>query len=249
MTARLYVDPARLASGSLRVDGADFRYLARVLRLREGDPVTLFDGQGHEAPARIAAIDADAAALELSVDAVAAAARDPRRLPITLLIALLKGEKMDLVVQKATELGVERLVPVAAARSVVHLDAARGAARVARWRKIAREAARQCDRADTPEIASIAGFAEALRLPAEGAFRVIFHEGARAASLRAALPAAPPRAAVVAVGPEGGFDAREIDAAEQAGFAVVGFGPRILRAETAAIAAISVVGYALGDLG
>ena len=242
---RLWVE--RLAAGRLTVAGADHRYLARVLRLGPGADLTLFDGRGREARARIVAVDAGQAQVVLEVDApeerLAAAA-----VPITLVVALLKAEKMDLVVQKATELGAARIVPARADRSVVRLDAARAASRLARWRKIAREAARQCGRADLPAIDEPRELGAALEAAPEAAWKAIFFEGARATSLRAALPAKPPPAVVLAVGPEGGFADEEVELAREAGYVVVGLGPRLLRAETAALAALAAVGYALGDL-
>jgi 16S rRNA (uracil1498-N3)-methyltransferase len=241
---RLYVES--LAPGRLRLAGVDFRYLARVLRLGPGAELVLFDGLGREARARIVSVGGHEVEVEVEEPRVQEA---PRRLHLTLMVALLKSEKMDLVVQKATELGVDRLVPVAAARSVVRLDPARAAARVSRWGKIAREAARQCGRADAPEVAAPLPLGEAVAQAPADAWKALLHEGTRAASLRSALPDRPPQAVVAAVGPEGGFEAAEVDAAREAGFAVVGLGPRILRAETAALAALVVLGYALGDLG
>ena len=242
---RLWVE--RLAAGRLAVGGADYRYLARVLRLGPGAELTLFDGRGQEARARIADIDGSRG--ELVLEAEPPEARQATAaIAITLLVALLKAEKMDLVVQKATELGVARIVPVRAARSVVRLDAARATSRVARWRKIAREAARQCGRVGLPEVEEPRDLRDALVEAPEDAWKAIFFEGARASSLRAALPAKPAKAVVLAIGPEGGFEEAEVELAREAGFDVVGLGPRILRAETAALAALAAVGYALGDL-
>jgi len=242
---RLWVP--HLAAGRVAVSGADYRYLARVLRLGPGAPVTIFDGRGREARARVAVVDAGRGELVLEAEAPEAQAA-PAALDLTLLIALLKAEKMDLVVQKATELGVARIVPVCAARSVVRLDPTRAAAKATRWRKIAREAARQCGRSGVPAIAEPCDLAEALKAGPGDAWRAIFFEGARASSLRAALPDEPATAAVLAVGPEGGFEDAEIELARAAGFVVIGLGPRTLRAETAALAALAAVGYALGDL-
>src|SRR5262249_6592309 len=167
---RLWVP--RLAEGALRVTGDDRHYLAHVLRAAVGEEVVLFDGRGGEARARIDAGAGDAIAL-----AVGEVRRSPPpRLELTLLVALLKGEKMDLVVQKATELGAARIVPLRAERSVVRLDAARGGGRLARWQRIAREAARQSGRADAPAIAPPESPGTAFA--AAAGVRVLFHERA-----------------------------------------------------------------------
>ncbi len=236
---RLWVP--RLAQGALRVTGDDHHYLAHVLRAAPGEEVILFDGRGGEARARVGAVAGDAIGLD-----VGEVRRTPApRLEVTLLLALLKGEKMDLVVQKATELGASRIVPVLAERSVLRLDPGRAGTRIARWQKIAREAARQSGRADAPAIAAPeppeAAFAGASGL------RVLFHERADL-PLRRVLPTAPPARAAVATGPEGGFTDAEVEAAAAAGFAVCGLGPRVLRAETAAIVALAVIGFSVGDL-
>ncbi len=248
MSARLWVEPASLAAGARRVEGDDFRYLARVLRLARGDQVTLFDGAGHEARAELTTVDGITGYLNLQVDAPQAVPRSPGGAArVVLLCALLKGEKMDLVVQKACELGAARLVPVQAARSVVKLDGARAAARAERWRKIAREAARQCGRADVMDVAEVASLDDALAGAPEGA-RFVLHEGARTSPLAAALPPAPTAQVTAAVGPEGGFTESEVELARSYGFAPVGLGPRVLRAETAALAVLAVLGWTLGDL-
>jgi len=153
------------------------------------------------------------------------------------------------VAQKATELGVTRIIPVATERSVVRLDAERAASRAARWRKIAVEASRQCGRADAPEIDAPAPLLDALAALSPGGIRLLFHEAERGDTARAALASAEGAAITVAVGPEGGFAPAEVEAARGAGFRVVGFGPRVLRAETAALAALTVAAFARGDLG
>jgi 16S rRNA (uracil1498-N3)-methyltransferase len=235
---RLYVP--RLVPGGLLVAGADHHYLAHVLRVRPGDEVVVFDGRGGSARARVDAVTADAVSL-----AVGDIERTPApRVDLALLVALLKGEKMDLVVQKATELGAARIVPLRAERSVVKLEPSRAGARIARWQKIANEAARQCGRADAPAIAAPAAPAEAFA--AASGFRVAFHERA-VTPLRRVLPEAPPERVAIAIGPEGGFTDAEIDSAAAAGFAVCGLGPRVLRAETAAIAALAAVAFSVGD--
>ena len=241
MTVRLYLPAARLAPGAVQLDEADSRYLGRALRLRPGDPVTVFDGEGREADGRVRGIDAECVTLELG--AARATAR-PEAPPVTLLVALLKGERMDLVVQKATELGAARIVPVAAARSVVRLEGERAEGRRQRWQRIARDAARQCGRADAPEVAAVVPLAEALASAPPAAFRLLLHEG-EPARLRTLLPTLTPPEVVVATGPEGGFSPEEVVAARAAGFVVAGLGPRVLRAETAALAVLAILDHAL----
>ena len=221
--------------------GADHHYLARVLRLRAGDSVVLFDGAGAECDARLERVGERSSALRIEARRKAPAARGPA---ITLLMGLLKGDKMDLVVQKATELGAARLVPVVTSRSVAKTDARRP-----RWLKIAREAARQSGRADLPELGPVTDLHEALAGAPKDALRLMFWEEARDRPLRGALPSAPPPAVVLAIGPEGGFSAEEVAVARTHGFVLVGLGARTLRAETAALAAVVLLSHALGELG
>jgi 16S rRNA (uracil1498-N3)-methyltransferase len=243
--ARLFVDPARLAEEIVVIAGEDHRYITRVLRLAIGDQIVLFDGIGVEADARI--IRVGPRALELKVEA-RRGALPLERPEFTLIQALTKGDKLDVVVQKATELGVTRIIPVTSARSVPRLEAMRALGRRARWQKIAREAARQSGRADVPEVEAVTAIATALR-SAGDAFKIMMWEGARQHGLREVMPEDKPKRIVIATGPEGGFSVEEVDAARAAGFHVVGLGPRILRTETAALVTLSILGYALGDLG
>ena len=235
---RLHVK--ELSAGRLELRGEAFHYLARVLRVRREDRVVLFDGAGREADATVDSVGEEA--LVLTAGELRAAAAGG--VPLTLLIALLKGEKMDLVVQKATELGVSRLVPLASAHAVVRLGDDRRDSRRGRWQKIASEAARQSGRADVPEIAEILPPEAAFAAAPPQALRLIFDER-DAPPLRQVLADARPVEVVAAVGPEGGFAPAEVDAARAAGFLPAGLGPRVLRAETAAIASLAMLRFAL----
>jgi 16S rRNA (uracil1498-N3)-methyltransferase len=169
----------------------------------------------------------------------------PPEVKITLLQAVSKGERMDLVVQKATELGVTRIVPVLSARSVPRPGAE---GRHKRWRTIAQEAARQCGRADLPAVEVPCPLAQALGEAAAGpGTRLVLWEASSGAPLRRALDGSE-RAVTLLVGPEGGLAADEVEAAVAAGFRPVGLGPRILRTETAALVAVALVQAALGGL-
>lgn len=232
-----------LSEGPRVLRDATFHHLARVLRVRAGDTITLFDGRGREADARVVRLWEDELLVEVGV--VRTVSRPS--VALTLIIGLLKGERMDWVIQKATELGVARILPVATTNAVVKLEGTRAADRRERWGKIAAEAARQCGRADVPDVADIASFAT-VAATSQAGFRVLFHEVEPRIPLRTLLPNEPPTEWLAAVGPEGGFTVDEVSAARANGFAVAGLGPRILRAETAAIAALAVLGFAVGDL-
>jgi 16S rRNA (uracil1498-N3)-methyltransferase len=243
---RLFIEPARLADDLVVVAGEDHRYLTRVLRLGIGDGLVLFDGIGVEADAKIVRVGPRALELKVEARRPASALERPE---LTLIQALTKGDKLDQVVQKATELGVGRIIPVTSARSVPRLEAMRALGRRARWQKIAREAARQSGRTDVPEIEPVTPLATALSAAGEGSFKVMLWEGARQHGLKEVMPAQKPKRIVIATGPEGGFSVEEVDIARAAGFAVCGLGPRILRTETAAMVTLAILGYALGDLG
>jgi 16S rRNA (uracil1498-N3)-methyltransferase len=235
----VYLPPTLLGAGEVLVVDEAHRYLGRVLRLRAGDAVTVFDGQGTEIDARVLSTDAQGTRLALG-DRRTVAAAGP---VVTLLQAIPKGERMDLLVQKTTELGVGRIVPVVTERTVVQP----GSNRVSRWRTIAQEAARQCGRADLPAIDEPCPLGEAL-LSGPGV-RLMAWEGVAQAAvpLRKALGGDEP-AVTLLVGAEGGFSEAEAAAAVAAGFRLVGLGPRILRSETAAIVAVALVQAALGAL-
>jgi 16S rRNA (uracil1498-N3)-methyltransferase len=233
---RLFLPAERIAEGRASLTPEAIHYLRDVLRLGTGAEIELFDGGGGAYPARVE-------------EGFAGLALGPRRevrpqLELWLLVALAKGDKMDLVVQKATELGVTQVCPLAAERSIVRLEPGRGAARAGRWRRIAAEAARQCGRADVPEVAEPASLAVALaKVPGEFA-RFVFHPGGEP------LGPGPEQVGVAAVvGPEGGLSPAEMEICETAGARRISLGPRVLRAETAAVVATALLQARYGDLG
>lgn len=245
---RLHVPGDGLAGDELTLEGDAHRYLTRVLRLRAGDSVVLFDGAGTERTATLRDVGARQARLALG----------PRRAAggggarVTLIQGIAKGDRMDWLVEKATELGVYRIAPALTERTVARPEA--GAGRVRRWRTIAAEAARQSGRADVPTIDEPAAFADHLAgLGAEGAPtpRFVLWEETREPSLRAALAAltSPPTALTLLVGPEGGLSRAEVTSAEAGGFVAVSLGSRILRVETAALSALTLAQAATGGLG
>jgi 16S rRNA (uracil1498-N3)-methyltransferase len=238
-----------MRASPITVDGEEHHHLARVLRARPGDTLTLFDGAGGELRARVVKIGRDrtelAPQLEVPQPDAGAGAPDaaaPAPPPLVLFTAVPRGGRMDFLVQKCSELGVTRIVPVITARSVARPEAGRRA----RWEKIAREAARQCGRADVPAVAAPTPLAAALA-PAElPARRLVLSPAPGVRPLRAFLPE--PAATALLVGPEGGLDAAEAEAARTAGFVPASLGPRILRVETAAIVAVALAEEAFGAL-
>ena len=242
---RVHVD-APLAVG-LRVPlpSAAAAHLQRVLRLREGDACVLFNGDGNDYDARIQA----AGKRELLVDVTDARPVDNESpLPVTLVQGVARGEKMDWILQKATELGVTAFVAVDSERSEVKLDAARAARRVAHWRSVLAAACEQCGRARIPGIDAPKPLAAALAsLPGGGTRLLLDPRGTRdvdGLQLQDRLP----MSVVLAVGPEGGWSPRDREQLEGAGFEGLRLGPRILRTETAGIAAVAALQARWGDL-
>jgi 16S rRNA (uracil1498-N3)-methyltransferase len=239
---RIFVPSSEIHGGLIILKDEKARYLATVLRCREGDPLVVKDDNGNAFAARITG----AAKKEVTIEILRKQdihMESPLR--ITLLQGMLKGEKMDLVIQKATELGVSEIRPVVTARSQVQKTR-----KLPRWKKIAEEAARQSGRDVVPLIHEPAVFAPLLaEFGALAGRGIIFWEQDGTALSSVLEGFRSPGMISLFTGPEGGFSQDEIDAASGAGFFPATLGVRTLRAETAAIAALSIVQYALGDLG
>jgi 16S rRNA (uracil1498-N3)-methyltransferase len=214
-----------------------------VLRLRAGAAVRVFDGEGNEFEAQLDSVTRQGVTAHLS-GAVAVRPESPLRL--VLALSPLKGDRMELVIQKATELGVVEVRPVVTARTDAQARPSLKGSRQERWDKVASGAAEQCGRAVVPRIAPTATLDALLAAPFDGA-RLLFLETPGQPALRT-LPR-PEAAALVLVGPAGGWEPAEARRLADAGFRAVSLGPRILRAETAAIAAVTAVQVLWGDLG
>jgi 16S rRNA (uracil1498-N3)-methyltransferase len=242
---RIHFPPesGRLAAGAtLALPAPAAHHVARVLRLAAGDAIALFDGAGGEYAGRIARIDGGRVTVTLGAHR---AVECEAPVAVTLAQGISSGERMDYTIQKAVELGVAAVQPLATARSVVRLAGERAERRVAHWRQVAASASEQCGRDRVPAIAPIqpmAAWLAGLGPPAGDCRLTLDPE----ASHRLAEQ---PRAAAVtlAVGAEGGFDPRERAALAAAGFASVRLGPRILRTETAAVAALAAINALWGD--
>ncbi len=213
---------------------------ARVRRLGVGDRVALFDGAGRSYVARVESLSREGAVVRITEALPERDGESP--LALTLAVAALNADRFDWVVEKATELGVARIQPFTS----THTHARPSRDRQARWHQIALGAAKQCGRSSAPAIAAPVDFAAVLALPA--AARLLFAEGGGDTSLASIGLAAPPSLLAI-VGAEGGFSADELAAAGAAGCHLVGLGPRILRAETAALTAVVLCQSRWGDLG
>lgn len=237
---RFFVPPSSLDGEQIALNGDVLRHMA-VLRLQAGDEVLLLDGSGRVARCRIEILEKRhgvAHCLERWQESESA-------LPLHLLQGSPKGDKLELVLQKGTELGITRFTPVLCGRSVAGRGKG-GDSRRQRWQKVVVEAARQCRRPVLPQLEAATGLDEALANCREPLRLMLWEEGAR--PLAEVLPAERPEAVAVLVGPEGGFSAAEAGKAAAAGFLPVHLGPRILRTETAGLAIASILQYLYGDL-
>ena len=236
---RFHAPPNAFTQTTITLATDEARHLRDVLRLKPGDEVYVFDGLGHEFRATVSNVRRDVA--ELRIEAEVEPAKPESHLQLNLGVALLKGEKFDLVVQKATELGVTKITPLITRYADIHLrDASDATKRVTRWQRIALEAAKQSGRAFVPEIS----LPVALEKVDVAGIGVMFSErdGEALESLQGTS------AITALVGSEGGWADEEIETARARGFHVVTLGGRILRAETAAIAVTVLVQHRFGDL-
>ena len=235
--------PGPLAAGGLcTVRGDAASHIVRVLRLGVGAPLAVFDGAGGEYCARIEAVRKGEVLVALA-ERREGETESPLRL--TLAQGVSRGERMDWVVQKAVELGVERIVPVLTERSVVRLDAAQARNKQRHWHGIAVAACEQSGRSRLPQVAAALTLDAFLAALPEGGLRVL--PSPQGAEGLAALPPAAAEALVL-IGPEGGLTEREAGAALARGFMPVRFGPRVLRTETAAVVALTLLQQRFGDL-
>jgi len=239
---RFYVAPEKVREGVAALDPEETRHLARVLRLGVGAQVAVGDGQGRNWEAVVESLDPQGAVLKLG------AGLEPwgeSPLPLALCIGLAKGETLDGVMRQATEMGVREILPFVSERSEKAAPE-RQARRLARWRRLARESLKSCQRSHLPYIHPPREFGAILAGPEE--VKLLFYEDERGGGLEACLRRPRPSGVRLIIGPEGGFSPREAAQARDAGFQVVSLGPRRLKVETAVLAALALVQFAWGDL-
>jgi len=252
---RLFIPPEELASQEIIIHGENAHYLSSVLRVTTGENITIFDGHGNRYLCKINKIHKKEVIAE-KIKKDICSAESP--LSIVLAQGIPKGDKMDFIVQKSTEIGVKKIIPLITERSQVQHTA-----KTERWRKIALSASQQSGREKIPDIEEPIGFKDFFNPPIpplskgdEGGFLdknhcgIIFSEEEKNQNLKKVLKNFEGSATItLLIGPEGGFTDTETKIAVEKGFMTASLGPRILRTETASITAISIIQYELGDMG
>ena len=243
---RFFVPPESIADGRAVITGDLFRHMAKVLRLKPGTRVLLADGSGTEFAGVIDRVGKEDLAVTLEESRVAAPAAVPR---ITLFQGLPKGDKLEFILQKTTELGVAEVVPFAAARSVSRIRKGEEAEKVVRWQRIVQEAARQSGRSSVPQVALAVSMAEVVNMSGHEV-KFLLWEGEKVNRLKDTLAGLPkPESIALIVGPEGGLTAEEAATATDGGFIPVSLGPRIVRTETAGLVMMAILQFYWGDIG
>lgn len=232
-----------VAGGEAVLTGGDAAHIVRSLRMSAGDSLTLCDGAGADYACTIVSASPERVVLRAGPPSPS---RGEPTVPVVLFQGLPKGEKMDWIVQKAVELGAAAVVPFLAARSVSRPDGPAALKKAQRWQKIADEAAKQSQRGRLPEVSAPVTFEEACRRARQTSRTVVLYEGGGEPLRRLLAPA--PESLALFVGPEGGFEPQEVGALQAQGAAAATLGARILRTETAPLAALSAVMFATGNL-
>jgi 16S rRNA (uracil1498-N3)-methyltransferase len=245
---RFFIEPFAATGPTAVLSKTDSKHISSVLRLKSGTGIVLFDGTGTEYEAEIVSASPDRVSVSL-LKRIASNSESP--VSITVAQGFLKEKKMDDLIRGLTELGINRWMPFFAERSVPRPSAQRLSTRTDRWRTIAREALKQCRRSRLPEILPAGSLNDVIALSVESELKIAFWEKA-VESIPAVLNSETGevhRRIFILLGPEGGLTDTEIQSAATAGFKAVTLGPRILRAETATVAACSLIQFLLGDLG
>lgn len=239
--ARFYVGYELKGRERAEIEGGDVHHIRDVLRLKVGDGLILWDASGMQYRGRISAIERRRVVVEIEGEL---APLPKEWINVTLAQALLKAGKMELIIQKATELGVSSIIPFTCGRTIPRLSG-----KVARWGRVAYEASKQCGRASIPEVGEVLTFDQLMNLPGSFDIKLLLWEEEKL-GLKEVLRVYPQiKAILLVVGPEGGFAREEVEVAKERGFIPVSLGPRILRSETVPLTLMSILQFEYGDLG
>lgn len=242
---RLLVKASLLNNSKIELDGEFHHKLSKVLGLRKGEKVELIDGKGSVYETVIEEISKT----KTSLKALNKKYIEKRGTEIILVQAIAKGERFDLIIQKATELGVSKIIPVITSRTIVKIPKEKVDSKVERWREIARHAIEQSGQAWLPEIDAPQTLESFLSSPPKSDLKILFFEAEKEKKLREIWPSKPPSSVITLIGPEGGFDAQEVMQAEGAGFISVSLGQNILRTDTVPMVVLSLIQFLTGELG
>lgn len=238
--SRFYIPKGSVKGKEISVSGEEAHHILDVMRLKKLDKVTAFDGEGAEYSGFIKSAGRNSLIIEITSERPVSRREVS---PITLIQSIPKKDKMDYIVEKATELGVARIVPVVSSRTIVRWDEQKRAAHTERWRSIAKEAAKQCGRTTIPQIDDIKKFKDAFKETGMQALKLMAALTDRATGLKDALAGFKEGPIALAIGPEGDFTPDEISEAEERGFKVVSLGQRVLKSDTAGLAAVAALNY------
>lgn len=238
---RYFLESDAFSGDHVRFSGEELHHIFRVMRYAVGDQVIACNRLGQALLVQFTQVNKDEA-----IAYVIEKLDENRELPVEITLAqgLAKGEKMDLIVQKATEMGATQIIPFTSSRTIVKLNDKKESNRIIRWQKIAKEAAEQAHRSRVPEITEVMSFRELLSAGQQYDLALIAYEQEDEQSLRQRLqPLLAGCNILVVIGPEGGFSEEEISLAKHNGYVSISLGNRILRTETAGIAALAIIGY------
>lgn len=239
---RFFLPAAQVQANRAVLTGSEFHHLRHVVRLTTGDCLILCDERGRQHQGTIAGLSTDRAEITIT----ASTSLPTSRCPLTLAQGLLKGHKMDLVIEKATELGVHAIVPFFSTFTVAHLPPERYPSRLERWQRIAQSAAKQSG-SPPPRISLPQSLRDLLAAVPHGDGKLLLYEKERRVTLKTLFSAPPPWSGLwIVIGSEGGFADSEIDQARAAGFHIAGLGPSVVRAETASIVAVALCQFVWG---
>lgn len=245
--ARFFVSPGQIGPAKISIFDGDVNHIRRVLRMKEGDELTVCDGEGRDYFCRISSMSDDVVTCDI-IDSWTSYVELPVRLH--LFQGLPKADKMELIIQKAVELGAAEIIPVAMARSIVKLDEKKAGKKTSRWQGIAESGAKQSGRAIVPEVRQPMSYKQALSYASSLDAVIVPYEKAEGIEQSRALIDALAsdeniKSIGIFIGPEGGFDEKEIELALEAGAKPITLGRRILRTETAGLAILSILMYRL----
>jgi 16S rRNA (uracil1498-N3)-methyltransferase len=240
--SRFYVPKGSVRGKTMTIEGAEAHHIIDVMRLRPSDAVVAFDGTGKEYAGTIRSVGKGAVVIDVIRTIEPGALSNVR---ITLIQAIPKKAKMDYIVEKATELGVSCVRPVFTARTIPDWDAEKRSSCVKRWRKIALEASKQSSRTDIPAVDDIGDFRDSIKRPGDFDLALIPTLGGRVERLSDAVRSFRGKSIAIAIGPEGDFTSEEVALAASARFRPVSLGPRVLKSDTAGLAALAILDYEL----